>query len=129
VSTSLLLDLILISQTVMAANLDLFDGVANSRHYIHTEIVIFFTNISLFRKKIASGDRPIKRWFPAYEGSDLDADSGMDFFTDLILRRNRVASRVCTVEYIHEHDSKILLKLHRCMDIAFKQRKCRIEDD
>lgn len=113
----------------MSANLDMFDSVANYSRCIHTEIVIFFTNISLFRQKIASGNRPIKKWFPAYEGADLDADSGMDFFTDLVLRRNRVASRVCVVEYIYEHDLEILLKLHRCMDIAFKQRKCRIEDD
>ena len=116
-------------QTIMAANLDTFDSVANYSRRIHTEIVIFFTNIGLFRQKIASGSRPIKKWFPAYEGGDLDADSGVDFFTDLVLRRNRVTSRVCVVEYIYEHDSEILQKLHRCMDIAFKQRKCGIVDD
>jgi hypothetical protein len=46
----------------------------------------------------------------------------MDFFTDLFVRKNRDQTRVCSVEYTHVRDTRILQKVHRAVDIALAQR-------
>jgi hypothetical protein len=94
----------------------------DSEAFKHAEVLLFFTNADRFREKIEAGERPIKHWFPEYHGDELDADRGMDFFTDLFVRKNRDPTRVCSVEYTHERDTRILQKLHRAVDIALAQR-------
>ena len=100
----------------------MFDSIVNSNFFKLSEFLIFFTNVDLFREKIEAGERPIKNWFPAYKGPELDAERGMDFFTDLFLRLNKDSERCCIAEYTHGRDRKILPKLRRCLDIAISQR-------
>jgi hypothetical protein len=99
-----------------------FDSLLNSVNSQHAEMLLFFTNVDRFRDKIEAGEHPIRKTFPQYEGDDFDADRGMDFFTDFFLRLNQDPERVCSVEYTHERDTRILHKLHRCVDIALSQR-------
>ena len=99
-----------------------FDALLNVAQFQRAEMLLFFTNVDAFRDKIEAGEHPIKKVFPQYEGDDLDADRGMDFFTDLFLRLDRDPERVCSVEYTHQRDTRILHKIHRCVNIALSQR-------
>jgi hypothetical protein len=95
-----------------------FQNVITAEYYRDAEILLLFTNVDCFCEKIEAGERPIKQWFPEYQGHDLDADQGMDFFTDLYLRRHPDSERVCSVEYTHKRDTNLLRKIHRGIDIA-----------
>lgn len=102
--------------------------MVNSERFRKAEIVLVFTNIDRFREKVQSGDYPIQKNFPVYQGAERDADSAMDFFTDFFLRAHRVSDRICSVEYTHERDTKLLQKLHSCVDIALQLRGTSLFD-
>lgn len=95
-----------------------FQYVTTADFYRDAEILLLFTNVDCFCEKIEAGESPIKQWFPEYQGHDLDADQGMDFFTDLYLRMQPDSERVCGVEYTHERDTNLLRKIHRGINIA-----------
>lgn len=95
-----------------------FQAVITADYYKDADMLVLFTNVDWFCEKIEAGERPIKQWFPEYQGHDLDADQGMDFFTDLYMRMNENSERVPTVEYTHERDANLLRKIHRGINIA-----------
>lgn len=56
------------SQNAMMEQLVLFDSVVNSRWFMHTSIILFLSNISVFRQKLARN--PLRNYFPDYSGGN-----------------------------------------------------------
>jgi hypothetical protein len=84
------------------------------------KLVLLFTNVEGFHEKIRAAHRPIRDWYPSYEGYDRDADAAFDFFADMFVHECRDSGKVVVVEYIHRQYMKILQKAHQCVNIALE---------
>lgn len=72
------------SQNAMMEQLVLFDSVVNSRWFMHTSIILFLNNISVFKQKLARN--PLGNYFPDYSGGN-DANRAAKY---LLWRFNQV---------------------------------------
>jgi len=105
----------------LSDNIYLYQSVANSRWFASTPIILLFSNIDVFRRKLAHASA-MRKFYPMYEGGEKDADAALQFFTDWFLGSAR-NGRNTVVEYTWPKDRKLLEKVERCFEIATSQSR------
>jgi len=58
----------------------IFEAISNSKYFANSTISLCFTKMDVFKKKLATGESPIKNVFPGYEGAPADVTAAQTFF-------------------------------------------------
>jgi guanine nucleotide-binding protein subunit alpha, other len=97
----------------MAESLMLFEQISNSGYYNKAALLILFTNMDYFSKRIRSGMSPIHKYFPDYQGRPTDVLGAQDFFAKKF--RNLVPQsdipREVYIHFVNSTDTDLLRKI------------------
>lgn len=113
------------TQTSIHDSLQFFEQIARLPRLQNCELVLLFTNIDAFRKKVESGNAPIKKFFPSFDDFYEDGETGLQFFTRLFRAEHKSEGRILSVEYTYPDDPNTLQKLHQCINCSVDARSER----
>jgi hypothetical protein len=105
----------------MADALMHFQFLAASQRSETFSIVVFFTEKTKFREKIASGKGTIKEHFPHYRGSDCDPDGIQIFFAHEFRSVNRSLRNV-HIHFVDGDSDNVLEKAGCSIRVLANQR-------
>ena len=94
-------------QNRIQETLDLVEGFAQTSYFAKSSLFLLFTDIDKFREKVASGAKPIDRYFPKYLGSS-DSTAALEFFKQEFMRLALRRSRHVYTYYTNSVDSACL---------------------
>ena len=95
----------------MEDSLGLFRFISNDKRFDQSTMILCFTKMDVFKKKIATGASPIGKYFPDYEGAPADVAATQAYITgkfrDLYVKRSPL--RVCHLDATNTDDVRNVL--------------------
>lgn len=87
----------------------LFETIANSKWFEKSALILFLNKMDVFRQKVESGDSPIDRYFPDYNGP-ANADAAKEFFADKFKQLVTAPGKEPYVHFTNATDTDLLRK-------------------
>lgn len=112
------------SRLVLTEKLLAFESICSSRFFQDCEVMLLFTDVDEFRRKVASGSSPITELYPELKLlGDGDAETGLAYFTRKFEEKHLGEGRILCTEYTWAGDKMVLEKVHRCLETALEYRR------
>ena len=90
----------------MQEALILFKSIISLAWFRKSSIILFLNKMDLFREKLT--EKPIREYFPDYEGSDEDLDAATEYFAAKFRRLNRTERREIYTHFTNATDTNLL---------------------
>lgn len=94
----------------MKESLDLFKNIVQNKSSENRAIMLCFTKMDIFKKKVVSAERPVRDYFPEYAGEQTDTISAQNFFTEKFVELD-LGNRVSSIHHLNITDSEDVKKL------------------
>ena len=106
ISSSYMSLLTLSLQNQMQEALMLFESILSLPWFRKSSIILFLNKTDLFKEKLA--DKPIRDYFPDYNGADTDVEVAQQYFAKKFKGLNRTVDREIYVHYTNATDTNLL---------------------
>ena len=90
----------------MQEALMLFESILSLPWFRKSSIILFLNKMDLFKEKLA--DKPIRDYFPDYNGESTDVEAAQQYFAKKFRGLNRTADREIYVHYTNATDTNLL---------------------